>query len=73
MAELFVIAKPRAICVLVRNIVLVKFGIQLASFVRFARMALREECRAALQFLCSDASCYMSGQNVVMDGGHSAW
>lgn len=73
MAELFVIAKPHAICVLVRDIVLAKFGTQLASFIRFAQMALRDECRAAIQFLCSDASCYMSGQNVVMDGGHSAW
>lgn len=73
MAELFVIAKPHAICVLVRDIVLAKFGTQLASFIRLAQMALRDECRAAIQFLCSDASCYMSGQNVVMDGGHSAW
>ena len=37
------------------------------------RMADREEYRAAVQFLCSDASSYLNGQNIVMDGGRSVW
>ena len=37
------------------------------------RMANKEEYRSAVQFLCSDASLYMNGQNIIMDGGRSVW
>jgi NAD(P)-dependent dehydrogenase (short-subunit alcohol dehydrogenase family) len=37
------------------------------------RMAKVNEYHSAIQFLCSDASRYMTGQNIVMDGGRSAW
>lgn len=50
-----------------------EFVQRLSSLIPLGRMAQREEYRAALQFLCSDASSYMNGQNVVMDGGRSAW
>jgi NAD(P)-dependent dehydrogenase (short-subunit alcohol dehydrogenase family) len=50
-----------------------EFVRRLANLIPLGRMARCDEYRAAIQFLCSDASSYMTGQNVVMDGGRSAW
>lgn len=50
-----------------------EFVQRLSSLIPLGRMAQRDEYRAAVQFLCSDASRYMNGQNIVMDGGRSTW
>lgn len=50
-----------------------EFVQRLSSLIPLGRMAEREEYRAAVQFLCSEASSYMNGQNIVMDGGRSVW
>jgi NAD(P)-dependent dehydrogenase (short-subunit alcohol dehydrogenase family) len=50
-----------------------QFVTRLTSLIPMGRMATRDEYRAAVQFLCSDASAYLNGQNIVMDGGRSVW
>jgi NAD(P)-dependent dehydrogenase (short-subunit alcohol dehydrogenase family) len=45
----------------------------LVSRIPMSRMAEVDEYIGAVQYLCSDASAYMTGQNVVIDGGRSVW
>jgi len=48
-----------------------EFVKKLTELIPMKRMASSDEYRGAVQFLCSPASTYMNGQNIVMDGGRS--
>jgi NAD(P)-dependent dehydrogenase (short-subunit alcohol dehydrogenase family) len=49
------------------------FVARLTSLIPMGRMAERTEYKAALVFLCSDASSYMTGANLIIDGGRTCW
>jgi len=50
-----------------------KFVQRLTNLIPLGRMARKDEYRAALVFLSANASSYMTGSTLVIDGGRTCW
>ncbi len=48
-----------------------KFAMKIKSLIPLKRMAYINEYKEVIKFLCSEKSTYMTGQNIVVDGGRS--
>jgi len=50
-----------------------EFVDKLTKYIPVGRMADKDEYNGAIRFLLSDESKFMTGQTLIMDGGHSVW
>jgi NAD(P)-dependent dehydrogenase (short-subunit alcohol dehydrogenase family) len=51
----------------------VDFVEKLSNIIPMGRMADIDEYKGAIVFMCSDASSYMTGTNLIIDGGKTVW
>lgn len=49
------------------------FVAKIAQRIPMGRMAHKDEYKASIVYLLSDASSYMNGHNLIIDGGRSCW
>jgi NAD(P)-dependent dehydrogenase (short-subunit alcohol dehydrogenase family) len=50
-----------------------EFVKKLNRLIPLGRMASQDEYRSTVQYLCSEASSYLNGQNIIVDGGRTIW
>jgi NAD(P)-dependent dehydrogenase (short-subunit alcohol dehydrogenase family) len=50
-----------------------EFVQRLSNLIPIGRMAKLDEYQGAILFLCSEAASYMTGTNLIIDGGRSCW
>ena len=50
-----------------------KFVSKVSNLIPMGRMATPDEYQGAIVFLLSQASSYMNGETMVIDGGRSTW
>ena len=49
------------------------FSYEISKLIPMNRMALPHEFKGAVVFLCSEASSFVNGHNLVIDGGRTVW